>query len=68
EGSRFGAGLLASRAITGKVTTEMLHEMKDIDGITAADAMAKLGFNANRVHRAIRTKESVKAFIELHIE
>ncbi|ENM5071173.1 Zn-dependent hydrolase [Listeria monocytogenes] len=68
EGSRFGAGLLASRTITGKVTKEMLHEMKDIDGITAAEAMAKVGFDANQVVTAIRTKESVKAFIELHIE
>ncbi|MBC1242585.1 Zn-dependent hydrolase [Listeria welshimeri] len=68
EGARFGAGLLASRAITGKVTKEMLHEMKDADGITAAEAMAGLGFDANKVHSAIRTKDSVKAFIELHIE
>lgn len=68
EGARFGAGLLASRAITGKVTKEMLHEMKDADGITAAEAMAGLGFDANKVHTAIRTKDSVKAFIELHIE
>ncbi|EDE9895226.1 M20/M25/M40 family metallo-hydrolase, partial [Listeria monocytogenes] len=68
EGSRFGAGLLASRAITGKVTKEMLHEMKDIAGITAAEAMASVGFDAKQVHTAIRTKESIKAFIELHIE
>lgn len=68
EGARFGAGLLASRAITGKVTKEMLHEMKDTDGITAAEAMAGLGFDANKIHSAIRTKDSVKAFIELHIE
>ncbi|MBC2237057.1 Zn-dependent hydrolase [Listeria innocua] len=68
EGSRFGAGLLASRTITGKVTKDMLHEMKDINGITAAEAMANLGFDANQVHTAIRSKDSVKAFIELHIE
>lgn len=68
EGSRFGAGLLASRAITGKVTKEMLYEMKDNDGITAAEAMAKLGFDANKVNSAVRTKKSIKAFIELHIE
>ncbi|MBK2001982.1 Zn-dependent hydrolase [Listeria ivanovii subsp. londoniensis] len=68
EGSRFGAGLLASRTITGKVTKEMLNEMEDSDGISAAEAMASLGFDANKVTDAIREKESIKAFIELHIE
>ncbi|MBC1376090.1 Zn-dependent hydrolase [Listeria sp. FSL L7-0091] len=68
EGSRFGAGLLASRAITGKVTKEMLHEMKDMAGITAAKAMADMGFDANKVDTVIRSKDSIRAFIELHIE
>jgi len=68
EGSRFGGGLLGSRMIAGQVDAEELAELKDGNGISAKDAMAKLGFRADQVADALRTAKDTKAFIELHIE
>lgn len=68
EGASFGAGLLASRAIAGLVTAENLKTLRDREGVSAADRMAKLGFNADNVASMVRKPEQIKAFIELHIE
>ncbi len=68
EGTSFSSGLLASRTITGHITTEMLYQLVDNKGISAADKMAQAGFDAHRVAQAIRAPSSIKAFIELHIE
>ncbi|PTQ85703.1 allantoate deiminase [Trichococcus patagoniensis] len=68
EGSRFGGGVLGSRMIAGQITPTDLHEMKDSTGQSAADAMAKMGFNAADIGSALRTASDVKAFLELHIE
>ena len=43
EGTRFGSGLFASRAMTGKVTAEELAENKDADGISTGEAMRAFG-------------------------
>ncbi|CZQ92847.1 peptidase m20 [Trichococcus palustris] len=68
EGSRFGGGVLGSRMIAGQVTAAQLAEMKDGNGISAAEAMAMLGFHAEKAADALRTAKDTKAFIELHIE
>jgi len=68
EGSSFGRGLLASSAIVGKVSADELHRLRDDQGRSAAECMAQVGFNADDVANVVRTPESIKAFIELHIE
>lgn len=68
EGTRFGAGLFASRAMAGKVSRQELYESKDENGILMAQAMEEFGFNPDKIEEAIRPKESLKAFLELHIE
>lgn len=68
EGASFGRGLLASSAIVGKVTANELHSLRDAQGVSAAERMAEVGFNADAVHSVIRSPKSLKAFIELHIE
>lgn len=68
EGSSFGRGLLASSAIVGKVSADELHRLHDDQGKSAALCMAEVGFNADEVASVVRTPESIKAFIELHIE
>lgn len=68
EGSSFGRGLLASSAIVGKVSADELHRLRDDQGKSAAECMAQVGFNADDVASVVRTPESIKAFIELHIE
>ncbi|QIQ21291.1 Zn-dependent hydrolase [Zophobihabitans entericus] len=68
EGASFGGGLLASRAIAGQVSTADLKSMRDSQGVSAAERMAALGFDANKIAEAVRKPEQLKAFIELHIE
>lgn len=68
EGTRFGGGLFASRAMVGDVTRESLDTFKDSQGISIAEAMKEFGFDPDKIHEAVRKPEDVKAFLELHIE
>lgn len=68
EGASFGRGLMASCAIVGKITPEELHHLYDAQGISAAQRMAEVGFNADDVANVVIPPSSLKAFIELHIE
>ncbi|MFV8979286.1 Zn-dependent hydrolase [Serratia fonticola] len=68
EGASFGRGLLASCAIAGKVDAEELHRLRDSQGQSAAQCMAQVGFDADRVASVVREPQTLKAFIELHIE
>lgn len=67
EGSRFSFSMFGSRGVIGDLKPKDL-EMKDKDGITVAEAMKVQGYDPEKIGEAIRTKESLKAFIELHIE
>lgn len=67
EGARFGSSLFGSRAMTGKITCKDLDAYKDDDGITLRQAMEQFGVKPE-LNKAKRSKSSVKAFIELHIE
>lgn len=68
EGARFGKGLFASRAMTGKVSRDELDESKDVNGISLAAAMKNFGFDPDKIYEAVRKSEKVQAFLELHIE
>lgn len=68
EGGRFGIGLLGSRAMIGDVDYEELEETKDKDGISVADALRDFGLDPEKIEEADRSKENIRAFIELHIE
>jgi allantoate deiminase len=67
EGSRFSFSMFGSRGIIGDLTRKDL-EMKDKNGISVAEAMQVQGFDPDKIGEAIRSRESLKAFIELHIE
>lgn len=68
EGASFGRGLLASSAIAGKITFQDLETLKDGEGIPAAQRMREAGFTPEKIASVVRPPESIKAFIELHIE
>ena len=68
EGGRFGAGLYGSRAMTGKVDAAQLRERKDAEGVSMYEALAAFGFDPEQIGNARRQPETVKAFLELHIE
>ncbi|MED4633096.1 Zn-dependent hydrolase [Peribacillus frigoritolerans] len=66
EGARFGGGLLGSRGIVGTLSEESFKNLKDKDGITTIEAMSKIGLDFTLPKR--RNPNSIKAFLELHIE
>ena len=67
EGVRFKGGMLSSRAMAGSVTEDELDTLKDEDGISIRQAMMNFGIIPD-LNNAVRYKNSIKAFLELHIE
>lgn len=67
EGTRFGYGMIGSRAIGGKLKLEELSA-RDKAGISIAEAMRQSGLEPERIAFAKREPGSVKAYVELHIE
>ncbi|NLJ33925.1 MAG: Zn-dependent hydrolase [Firmicutes bacterium] len=69
EGSRFGAGLYGSRAMTGEgISPEELTNTFDDEGISNGEAMKAFGLDPDKIRQAVRPAGTVKAFLELHIE
>ncbi|MCP1490282.1 allantoate deiminase [Peribacillus frigoritolerans] len=66
EGARFGGGLMGSRGIVGTLSEESFKNLKDKNGITTIEAMSKIGLDFSLPKR--RNPNSIKAFLELHIE
>ncbi|MHB8061303.1 MAG: hydantoinase/carbamoylase family amidase [Ruminiclostridium sp.] len=67
EGARFGYGMLGSRGIMGTLKIEALQHF-DQAGISIAQAMEQVGLEPEKIYNAARKSESIKAYIELHIE
>ncbi|MEK4566320.1 Zn-dependent hydrolase [Alkalihalobacillus sp. FSL R5-0424] len=65
EGSRFGLGMIGSRAVAGTLTLDELT-MKDADGVSIKEAMEQQGYHPESIADAALDK--VRAYIELHIE
>lgn len=68
EGARFGTSLVGSAAAAGSLVPESLREALDVDGITAADAMAAHGVHLDNMLRARSRLQGAIGYIELHIE
>jgi allantoate deiminase len=66
EGARFGGGLMGSRGIVGLLNEEDFNSLKDKDGIYAVEAMRKIGLDPSLPKK--RDPETMKAYLELHIE
>ncbi len=67
EEGRFG-GMLGSQAIAGQVTREWIDQARDADGVTLVEAMRAHGLDPYEILNAARAPNSVRAFLELHIE
>ena len=61
-------GMFGSQAFTGDISPEWIHSAKNLDGLTLIEAMNKQGLDAMDALSAMRSPESIEAFIELHIE
>jgi len=60
-------GLVGSRALTGRLTSEALKVVSH-SGKTIRQGIQALGGNPDELSRVIRHKGDIKAFIEIHIE
>ncbi|GLC89895.1 Zn-dependent hydrolase [Lysinibacillus piscis] len=65
EGTRFGFGLIGSKAMAGLLTDEQLQQT-DAQGISIAEAMTQFGLDAQTVTLAKR--HDITAYLEMHIE
>ncbi len=65
EGSRFGFGMIGSRAMAGTLKESHLNVL-DNDGISIAQAMQKSGFNPKTITDA--KQEDMDVYVEMHIE
>lgn len=67
EGSRFGFGMIGSRAVAGTLQPNDL-EQRDEQAISIAEAMRAAGLEPERIGEATKPPHEVKAYVELHIE
>ncbi len=67
EEGRFG-GMLGAQAMAGELTPEFLLNAHDPDGNRLADAMKGCGLEPLKALEARRSHNSMRAFLELHIE
>jgi hydantoinase/carbamoylase family amidase len=68
EGSRFGTGLLGSRAMLGTLTAEELHAARDREEISVWEAVRAFGLRPEKLAESARSRRELAAFLELHIE
>lgn len=61
-------GMFGSQAITGDISPGWIHAAKNADGLSLMDAMQQQGLNAMDALSARRAPETIRAFVELHIE
>ncbi|OOF77472.1 Zn-dependent hydrolase [Rodentibacter caecimuris] len=68
ESSRFNFATLGSKVMCGITNQEKLSRLRDKQGNTLAEAMAKIGMDFNLINQAKRDGKEFKCFFELHIE
>jgi len=68
EGARFGRSLLGSSGFSGTLEVDEVRTLRDRDGISLPDALARYGVDLDRMTQANRQVESAAAYLELHIE
>ncbi|AIT79547.1 Zn-dependent hydrolase [Novosphingobium pentaromativorans] len=67
EEGRFG-GMLGAQALSGHLTREWLDSAADEHGLMLRDAMAAVGLDHLKALHAYRRPETIRAFLELHVE
>lgn len=68
EGARFGVACLGSRLLTGAISPPAARALRDLNGVTLAEAMTAAGRDAAAIGPDEDLLASLGAYIELHIE
>ncbi|MDR6863072.1 N-carbamoyl-L-amino-acid hydrolase [Phycicoccus sp. 3266] len=68
EGARFGVACAGSRVITGAMTARRARSLRDVDGVSMAEALQAAGRDPHGIGRDEQTLARVGQFVELHVE
>ncbi|MBF4565094.1 allantoate amidohydrolase [Plantibacter sp. VKM Ac-2876] len=68
EGSRFGVACLGSRLLTGAISQERALALRDVEGDTFAEVLARNGVDPRGVGPDPAGLGAIDAFVELHVE
>lgn len=68
EGARFGVACAGSRLLTGAMTPERALGLRDVDGLSMAEALQASGRDPQALRRDEQALARVGAFVELHVE
>jgi beta-ureidopropionase / N-carbamoyl-L-amino-acid hydrolase len=68
EGVRFEVGLIGSLALVGELDIERLRDRVDWRGVPIRQVLATAGRDLDRMIEVQEHRQSIKGFIELHIE
>jgi hydantoinase/carbamoylase family amidase len=68
EGIRFGKGLQGSSAISGAVLDNFSSDDLDAEGTRREDILREYGIEFNHMKQAVKKRESIHCFLEMHIE
>ena len=68
EGGRFGVACLGSRLLTGATRPDDARSLRDPEGVTFAEAAARVGVDAGRLGPDPERLERIECLVELHVE
>jgi N-carbamoyl-L-amino-acid hydrolase len=68
EGARFGVACVGSQLATGALSAERARGLRDNDGMTLAEAMARAGRDPAHIGVDPHLVSRVGVFVELHVE
>jgi N-carbamoyl-L-amino-acid hydrolase len=68
EGVRFEIGLIGSLALVGDLDIERLRDAIDWQGVPIRQVLAAAGRDLDRMSEVQAHRDSIKAFLELHVE
>ncbi|WP_025688007.1 hydantoinase/carbamoylase family amidase, partial [Paenibacillus zanthoxyli] len=68
EPNPFGLSTFGSRAVAGKLTREQIIGVRNPEGKLLTDALTEAGGSPEYFERAVLSKKSISAFVEVHIE
>jgi N-carbamoyl-L-amino-acid hydrolase len=68
EGARFGVACVGSQLSTGALSADRARGLRDIDGVTLAEALARVGRDPRHLGEDPHLADRVGVFVELHVE
>lgn len=68
EGARFGVACAGSRLITGVLDADRARGLRDVDGVTMAEAWSTAGRDPSSLGPDPEALRRIASFVELHVE